>query len=294
MRNFILGTDWWTDCDDAVAIRILTRFAKEGKIRLLGIGINACMEYSYASLKGYLQAEGIHDLPIGIDLQANDFTGTPSFQYNLAKRYASNTKNTDAMDAVRLYRTLLAEAKEKIEIIEIGFLQVLSAVLESNGDDISAKSGIELVREKVSKIWIMAGKWDKDGELEHNFCNNHRSRIAAEKVCRLCPSPITFLGWEIGYDVITGGILEDNDVLRGILHDHGSFQGRSSWDPMLTLLALIGNEETAGYRTVCGYASVDPATGANHFTPLQGGPHKYVIKECPNTYYEQQINTIIG
>ena len=20
MRNFILGTDWWTDCDDAVAI----------------------------------------------------------------------------------------------------------------------------------------------------------------------------------------------------------------------------------------------------------------------------------
>lgn len=25
MRNFILGTDWWTDCDDVVAIRILVR-----------------------------------------------------------------------------------------------------------------------------------------------------------------------------------------------------------------------------------------------------------------------------
>lgn len=34
MRNFILGTDWWTDCDDAVAVRLLTRYMKQGKIRL--------------------------------------------------------------------------------------------------------------------------------------------------------------------------------------------------------------------------------------------------------------------
>ena len=28
MKNFILGTDWWTDCDDAVALRLLTRAVK--------------------------------------------------------------------------------------------------------------------------------------------------------------------------------------------------------------------------------------------------------------------------
>ena len=31
MRNMILGTDWWTDCDDAVAIRLLSYFVKNKK-----------------------------------------------------------------------------------------------------------------------------------------------------------------------------------------------------------------------------------------------------------------------
>ena len=40
MRNFILGTDWWTDCDDAVAVRILARAHKAGDISIKGIGRN--------------------------------------------------------------------------------------------------------------------------------------------------------------------------------------------------------------------------------------------------------------
>ena len=33
MRTFILGTDWGTDCDDVVAVRLLTRAVKEKKIK---------------------------------------------------------------------------------------------------------------------------------------------------------------------------------------------------------------------------------------------------------------------
>lgn len=51
---------------------------------------------------------------------------------------------------------------------------MISAVLESGGDDISEKSGLELVKEKVSKIWVMAGKWNKDGEKENNFCRTQK------------------------------------------------------------------------------------------------------------------------
>ena len=40
MRRFILGTDWWTDCDDAVALRLLTSFVKRGDAQLLGVAIN--------------------------------------------------------------------------------------------------------------------------------------------------------------------------------------------------------------------------------------------------------------
>ena len=293
MKNIILGTDWWTDCDDIVALRLITRYIREGKLNLLGVGINACMEYSVASLKGFLRADGIDNVPIGIDADATDFGGTLTYQWRLAEEWCPNVSNKDAEDAVRLYRRLLAEATEAVEIVEIGFLQVTASVLKSQPDDISPKSGAELISEKVSKIWVMAGKWDADGEKEHNFCRNERSRIAGKEFCELCPVPVTFLGWEIGYGVLTGGVLDKNDHLYRAMVDHGSPNGRHSWDPMLVLLALIGDEEKAGYDTVTGFASVDADTGANHFVIDHKGPHKFVIKKYDNDYYRDSIDRIL-
>ena len=293
MRRFLFGTDWWTDCDDAVALRLICNHVKEQKAELLGVGINACMDYSVASVKGFLLAEGLEGIPIGIDPAATDFGGNPPYQKRLAKDFCPYGTNADAEDAVRLYRRALAESKGQLELIEVGFLQVVAAVLESGADDISPKSGRDLVAEKVKKIWVMAGKWDADGERENNFCRNPRSRVAAESFCRLCPVPVTFLGWEVGYGVLSGGCLEENDHLYRVLLDHDSSGGRHSWDPMLTLLALIGDEEKAGYDTVCGKASVDAENGANYFVNSPDGLHTYVIKKFENSYYSEAIDNLI-
>lgn len=293
MKKYILGTDWWTDCDDAVAVRILTQYINENKIKLLGIGINACMEYSVASLNNFLTYDGIYDVPIGIDRSATDYAGTPQYQKNLALNSDSKITNETAPDAVKLYRKIISEATEPIEIIEIGFLQVFSNLLKSEGDEYSDKNGVELVREKVSKVWVMAGKWDEDGGKEHNFCITPRAREAGAYFCENCPVPVTFLGWEIGADVITGDTLRESDLLHQVLSDHGSANGRMSWDPMLTLLAIMGDESAAGYDTVRGQASVDAETGENHFTPLPNGKHIYVIKSRENSYYSNMINKII-
>ena len=139
MRKIVLGTDWWTDCDDAVALRLICRAIKNRSVQLLGIGINACMEYSVASLKGFLKEEGIEDIPVGIDLDAIDFGGNPPYQKRLAEAFCPNACNSDAEDAVRLYRRLLAAEKGKLEIIEIGYPQVLANLLKSGADDISEK-----------------------------------------------------------------------------------------------------------------------------------------------------------
>ena len=293
MRNFILGTDWWTDCDDVVALRLLARAHKANTIHLLGIIINACMEYSVPSLEGFLNSEEVYDIPIAIDLAATDFGGSPPYQQRLSQYAKKYHSNTEAENTLKLYRTILVSVDSPIELIEIGYPQALTALLQSEPDDISEMNGVELMKNKVSKIWMMAGKWDKNPDTENNFARNERSRVAANIFCDTCPVPITFLGWEVGASVITGGNLDKNDPLYLALCDHGSSNGRSSWDPMLCLLAIIGDEEKAGYSVISGTASVDAKTGENYFSVNSEGPHKYVVKQKEDTYYADTINKLI-
>ena len=293
MRKFILGTDWWTDCDDAVALRLLARAHKNEEIKLLGIIINACMEHSATSLEGFLNTEKVYDIPIGIDLDATDFGGNPPYQKRLSQYAKKYKRNNDAEDAVKLYRSILSDVNEPIELIEIGYPQVLANLLNSKADDISELDGIELIKQKVSKIWMMAGKWDNNPDKENNFTRNDRSRKAANIFCDICPVPVTFLGWEVGASVETGGNLKEPDPLYMALCDYGSPNGRSSWDPMLCLLALIGDEKKAGYSIVRGKASVDAVTGENLFEKYEDGPHAYVIKDKEDAYYKEAINNLI-
>ena len=294
MRKFIIGTDWWSDCDDVVAMRLLVSAHKRGEIEICGISIDACMEYSAASVDGFLTSEGVDGIPIGIDLEGTDFGDYIRYQQRLATYAKRYKRNEDAEDALSLYRRILAESEDKVEIIEIGFTQVLAALLMSEGDDISPLTGLELVRDKVSKFWIMGGRWDADGAKEHNFSRNERACRAAHILCEKCPVPISFLGFEAGFDVFTGGELKEGDVLYDVLRDFGAFKGRESWDPMLTLMAIIGDEEKAGYKTVRGRASVDADTGANHFSESEEGRHAYVIKMHAADYYKNAINALIA
>jgi len=290
MRRFILGTDWWSDCDDAVAIRLLARAVKCGEAELLGIAVNACKDDSIASLDGFLQTEGISTIPLGIDREATDFSRPGNYQGRLVKYAKKYKSNDDAEDGVRLYRRLLAEACCKVDFIEIGFYQIFAGLLESGPDDISEKSGIELVYEKVGTVYAMAGRWDRKFGHENNFDRSPRARVAAKKFCEMCPVPIVFLGFEVGVDVISGSHLSDGDVLKNVLIDHGSAGGRSSWDPMTVLLALKKDVTEAGYEAVRGTAYADDETGTNIFEKSDTGTHFYVKRLNPPSYYSDEID----
>lgn len=140
---------------------------------------------------------------------------------------------------------------------------------------------------------MMAGKWDETCNKENNFARNDRSRTAANIICEICPVPITFLGFEVGESVITGENLNKNDPLAAVLCDHGSANGRSSWDPMLCALAVTGDEKAAGYSTVRGKAAVSALTGENYFTADNNGAHGYVVKDKNDAYYADIINDLI-
>lgn len=290
-KSFLLGTDWWTDCDDVMAVRILARAHREGRAKLLGCILNACMEHSVVSLDAFLKSESVPGVPIGLDPEATDFGGNPPYQKRLAVLPSDRTGNEDAEHPVGLYRRILAEAAEPVDLIEIGYPQVLAALLQSGPDRFSPLDGVSLVRRKAGELWIMAGKWDEpDGGRENNFARNRRASEAAALLCRLWPGRITFLGWEVGATIVAGGFLPESDVLKQAMIDHGSGGGRSSWDPMLILLALAGSPEAAGYGSVRGRASADPQTGANFFEKQPEGPHRFVVKRHPDEFYAEQVN----
>ena len=294
MRNLILGTDWGSDCDDCVALRVVSRAHKNGEINLLGIGINCVKEHAYASMKALLKLEGI-DVPVGIDPRSHEtegWTWTENYQPRLAKKMPE-LSNKDAESGVRVYRRALAEADGKVDIMEIGFLQILGDFLRSEGDDISPKTGMELVREKVEKIWLMAGRWDIDGGREFNIAWTPLTREASNYIFDNCPVPLVFLGWEVGDSVITGDKLSHDDYLWEAMNDHGFPNGRSSWDPMLVYLAILGDAEKAGYNVVTGKASLEIDTGKNHFEENLNGIHSYVVKKHPDSYYADIINDLI-
>ena len=117
MRQFILGTDWWTDCDDAVAIRLLCNAHLKKEIELLGININACMAYSIPSLDIFTRDCGV-ELPLGLDHQAVDFEGSPSYQEHLARSRQPLRYNENAPGSVDFYLSLLNNADDNsIEIL---------------------------------------------------------------------------------------------------------------------------------------------------------------------------------
>ncbi len=282
-RKIILGTDWWTDCDDCVALRLLCNAHKKGEIQLVGVGINGCMEFSAPSLNAFLTSEGMGDIPIGIDLDGTDYAGDyHAYQKALCEYPHSVLRNEDCPDAVELYKRLLNESEEKVDIVEIGFMTILAGVLESDG-------GIELFKKKVNKLYIMGGKWDTENGGEHNFNNNHRSRKAAHILCEKCPVPIVFLGFEAGLDILSGDGLPDGDLLNLCMKLYGCNEdGRHSWDPLTALWAVIGDAEKAGYSEVKGTATVDENTGENNFK-VGEGLHSFVVKEKENNYYREKI-----
>ena len=138
----------------------------------------------------------------------------------------------------------------------------------------------------------MGGKWDEQAGAEYNLCKYQFAKDASRAFVDNCPCPITFLGWEIGHNLLTGNKLPKDDFLYLTLCDHGSGHGRESWDPMLVALALANDNEKAGYKTVKGYASVDK-NGKNYFRCRKDGKDEYVIKAKEDSYYSDLINDLI-
>ena len=286
MRNFILSTDWWTDCDDAVALRMLAAAVKSGEIHLLGVVVNAYLPETIPCILAFMDDCGLSGTPLAIDRKGLGFTGRNTFQYPIAEMVGDRYANVPVEEPLALFTRLIREADGPVEIIEIGFPHCIAELVEAEP---------ALVAEKVSHLWLMAGNFEHEEHgSEHNFNNTPLCAKGGAIVCEKWPTPVTLLGWEVGATVITGSKLDAHDLLKKLMTWHGSAKGRSSWDPMTVDLALRGSAEAAGYEAVRGWCTVHPVTGENSFRRDPAGRHEYVKKLLPDEVYAERIDAKIA
>lgn len=294
-RKFILDTDWFTDCDDCVALRFLIRSLDE-KHRLLGVNINATTEYSYASMKAFMENEG-KAYPIALD-EPYYVSSDLFYQETMAKD--SLYTNEDGEKTLDFYKRIL-ENNDSVEILSIGFLSSIAKVFQSYPH----------LLKKVKRLWIMGGKWDEQGGKEYNFnADGVESVIQATRfVVNELDVEKVFLGFEMGYDVFTGSKLTENDMLGKAVKEFlckslnkekelgltapkdYTKRGRESWDPMLILAAFYDKYEGA-YAYEKGKAFVGES-GENYFEKDKNGIDRYALKTHSSAYYEQIIDEII-
>lgn len=293
-RQVIFDTDWWTDVDDACAVRLLLDAASAGQVDLKGICLSALCPTSARSFDSFLKYEGCSGLPLAADFDATDYTGRPSYHQTVISGCGdpSARSNEDCEGCVSFYRRILSQSRGRVDIIAVGYPNTLAKLLQSCPDEYSRLSGRRLVRRKVGRLWMMAGLYPNG--RENNFCRTERSRLAGAQVCAEWPTEIIFLGYEVGIQVRAGGRLPADDLLHQVLKVHGSAGGRYAWDPMTTLMAVSGSPEAEGYHTVRGTNVVNPEDGSNVFTVSKRGRHSYVVMDFPAQWYADRLDGLLS
>ena len=289
-KSIIFDTDWWTDVDDACALRMVLDASREGRAELLGICLSAMNSTSVRSIRKFIVNEGSPLPPIGADTEATDYKGRPKYHSTIIDNVAERVPE-EAEDCVSFYRRLLAGARGKVDIIAVGYPNALAKLLASAPDEYSPLDGKTLVRRKVGRLYLMAGKYPCG--TENNFHRGERSRKAGAYLCREWPGSIVFLGYEVGIQVRIGGSLDGDDLLKKVLVAHGSGSGRYAWDPMTVQIALGGSLAEEGYRAVRGRNYVEPDEGGNFFIPAAFGRHRYVVMTRQPQWYEERLEKLI-
>jgi inosine-uridine nucleoside N-ribohydrolase len=294
--NVIFDTDMATDYDDVGAITILHYFADHGKATILAT-IASSKHPRVAAvlsvLNTYFKKPGI---PIGVPAgKASDKPDWQKWSDTLVTKYPHNiTSNDQVMDAVKLYRKILAKQPDNsVTIITVGFFTNIANLLKSGADGYSPLTGQQLADKKVLKLVSMGGKYPSGSEF--NINDDPASSIY---VFTHWSKPVIFSGFEIGSQIHTGIPLIRNeqiinspvkDVFRiSIPQAKEDAKGRMSWDETAVFVAVNGPEPY--YKLTRGKIQIAADGGNTWTTP---GNHYYLEAIRPPSEMEKVINDLI-
>jgi len=246
--HIIFDSDMGPDYDDTGAITILHALADSGQAKILATMAST----KYEGVAGVLNVFNIYfrrpNIPVGVPKEyALDLRDFQHWTDTLLAKYPHKIKsNTDAWDAVKLYRKILASQPDKsLTIVTVGFLTNLSNLLNTKADQYSKLDGKALVAKKVKLLVCMAGKFPSGFEF-----NVMKDAKASQNVYQNWPTQVILSGFEIGAKIHVGlPLIHNNAIKNDPVKDVFSISipmakedsaGRMSWDETAVLVAIKG------------------------------------------------------
>ena len=315
----IYDTDIGSSMCDLSALDMAVQLDELGYMKLIGVVLDR-PDYSDPAKEGRfleftdrtLAGLGRTDIPIARSMPLKDADGNPReagvyIPYwsivdsnNVAAGGAAlpavdTARYADLPDAVTLYRRLLYDSDgPTVSICAVGFFNNLIALMKSeaneNGDGIR-KSGMELIREKVRALRVMAGCFEGDGvaQGDHGEPNVHGDIRSARRIFDEWPGKIVCSPWEAGlkFEYKPDWMRLDfpcgccNEVLHAFdkyWHEPAptdEFPNRL-WDA-LTVIGVV--HEDALPLSPCGAIAVEDETGITRFTQRMGERCRYQYLE---------------
>lgn len=299
-RDVIIDTDWAGDVDDAVAIKTALWAEEQGLFKIKAILINSMEGNHCQTLNAFLTGYSRGDIPIGINNNGDNYLGLADWKTPLLTSTSSITKNTECEDALRLYRKVLANNINKIDIISIGNFHNLSHLVDSEADYISDKTGLELVEDKVNIVYCMGGRYPSGSEYNFNRGGVAKTIETTKNFLSKWNTDVIFVGAEVADTIIVGSKLDNIDpkrkeLLTQVLYAYNGNKpniGRPAYDPCTVYLAAIGDAEKCGYDVVRGTVTIDDS-GNNSFITSNTGKHYYVVKKKDDSWYQSLIDSTL-
>lgn len=280
-RHILVDSDYSTDPDDAIALRLALAKHRADEVNLLAVVINSRPDTREPAQA--VEAAMRYDrtvVPLG------QYTGPGTANINglgamvttIRGNYPYTTPPAGFPDAVRVIRAALV-GKTGVTYASVGFLNNLAAALKSPADDISPLTGLQLFAKAVDRVVIMGGH---DAPASGTETNLGADRAATAYVFANCPSPMEWHRTDIGGGLYTGSQNSSwpaTDLLRRALEAHGfGATGQQSFDPMAVLSATFDNPTQALLTRVPATVAFDQSTGVATWTASPGSPHAYVTR----------------
>lgn len=290
-KPVILDMDFGSDVDDACALRLAGTMHLKGNIELKAVTSSVLGEgdLNLSAINGLLESQKLNGIPIGKST-------VPIYDISPYWETLSNYSTTsfDVYDSVKLWRKIISESDRPVDICTTGYLGNLAEFCKSQPDEISDKTGLELLYNNVGNVYITGGTWTTG--FDNNFWFYKEARDAFSWIVENVDKQLIFITNDVGGPILCGGdAIQSNpeDPLSKALLAWGANNGRAAWDPMAMYICAIGNSEYQLNQSALIITRMDiqfnRETGENLFIENEQGKHMRVYRASEHKEYYRQI-----